>query len=225
MWRKNEGHEHRRSSTECDFGWDVVHAQANQSPSRHLYRSQPVEIMHQPIVQTRLMQPRNDDAAMVEAHRLIQQAIAEQEEGNKATNPKDAIGSKKVPIMSVVPWGVIGRLALALLEGAIKYGRHNYRVFGVRASVYVDATLRHVARFWEGEDLDPDSKVGLHHIDKAIASLTVLRDAMLQGKWSDDRPPRSADGWVDELNAQAAEMIETLGPAKQPYVHNPESDA
>jgi hypothetical protein len=130
----------------------------------------------------------------------MQQAIAEQEPGNKATNPKDAIGSKKVPIMSVVPWGVIGRVALGLLEGAIKYGRHNYRIYGVRASVYVDATLRHMARFWEGEDLDPDSKVGLHHIDKALASLTVLRDAMLQENWHDDRPPRSEDGWVDSLN-------------------------
>ena len=53
-------------------------------------------------------------------------------------------------------------------EGARKYGRHNYRVIGVRGSVYYDATLRHVTAWWEGEDLDPER--GINHISKAIAS-------------------------------------------------------
>ncbi|SVD92517.1 uncharacterized protein METZ01_LOCUS445371, partial [marine metagenome] len=30
------------------------------------------------------------------------------------------------------------------MEGAIKYGRHNYRIAGVRASVYIDATIGHL---------------------------------------------------------------------------------
>ncbi len=106
----------------------------------------------------------------------------------KPTNPKDLIGVRKVP-MSCVPAGVLLDLALALHEGAVKYGRHNYRVAGVRSSVYYDAAVGHLMDWWEGEDIDPDS--GLSHVTKAIASLTVLRDAMFQEKLTDDRPPRS----------------------------------
>lgn len=123
----------------------------------------------------------------------------------KATNPKDAIGVLKVPF-SVVPWRVIGEIALGLLEGALKYGRHNYRVSGVRASVYFDAAQRHMTDYWEGTDIDPVS--GLHHITKALSSLIVLRDAMLNNMCTDDRPPRLAAGWIDELNAQAKVLIE-----------------
>ena len=81
----------------------------------------------------------------------------------KATNPKDAVGIKKVPL-STVSSKVIMEMGLGMLEGARKYGRHNYRVAGVRASVYYDACMRHLMAWWEGEDIDPDS--GLHHIIK-----------------------------------------------------------
>lgn len=125
----------------------------------------------------------------------------------KDTNPKDAVGTGKVP-MSTVPFQVMGELGLALLEGARKYGRHNYRVAGVRASVYLDAfVLRHIGAWWEGEDIDPDS--GLSHVTKAIASLVVLRDSMLQGNWVDDRPPRAVNqDWIRELNAKAKALVE-----------------
>lgn len=123
----------------------------------------------------------------------------------KDTNPKDAIGIRKVPL-SVVPVRVLWRVALGMLEGACKYGRHNYRAAGARASVYFDATVfRHIFPWWEGEDIDPDS--GLHHIDKAIASLFVLRDSMLQGNWIDDRPPRAVPD-LKYLNQQASEIID-----------------
>ena len=97
--------------------------------------------------------------------------------GLKETNPKDAIGASKVP-MSTVSCAVLAEVGVAMLEGACKYGRHNYRGVGVRASVYYDATQRHLMSWWEGEDLDPDSE--LSHITKAITSLVVLRDAMIQ---------------------------------------------
>jgi hypothetical protein len=48
---------------------------------------------------------------------------------------------------------------------------------------------------------------GLSHIDKAIASLIVLRDSMLQGNWTDDRPP-SAAPFMDAANADAARLTE-----------------
>ena len=120
-------------------------------------------------------------------------------------NHKDAIGARKLAF-SCLPWRVLCGVALALLEGASMYGRHNYRAVGVRASVYFDAVVaRHLTSWWEGEDIDPDSN--LSHIDKAIAGLMVLRDSMLEGNFVDDRPPM---GNVDmaEMNRLAAEIID-----------------
>lgn len=133
----------------------------------------------------------------------------------KDTNPKDAVGVRKV-CFSVIPWPVLAELGLALLEGARKYGRHSYRVAGVRASVYFDANLRHMTDWWEGVDVDKDS--GLNHVTKAIASLVVLRDSMIQENWIDDRPPVSPTGWQEDGNKKAAEIIDKYPDAKEPYV-------
>jgi len=126
---------------------------------------------------------------------------------DKQSNPKDVIGVRKTP-MSCLPWRVLWHVGLAMLEGALKYGRFNYRAAGTRASVYFDAVVsRHIGPWWEGQDIDPDS--GKHHLDKAIAALMVLRDSMLQGNWVDDRPPRGlADGDLEALNAEAAALID-----------------
>lgn len=132
----------------------------------------------------------------------------------KDSNPKDAVGIKKVPF-STVPAKIIAEIGLALLEGARKYGRHNYRAIGVRASVYYDASLRHLSAWWEGEDIDPDS--GLSHITKAIAGLVVLKDSMEIGNWADDRPPKIKHGWVQELNKKAEEIISKYPNPKEPY--------
>jgi hypothetical protein len=122
----------------------------------------------------------------------------------KATNPKDLIGTRKAPL-STVPMGVIVEMGVGMLEGAAKYGRHNYRCAGVRGSVYFDAAMRHMISWWEGEDLDPDS--GLSHITKAMCSLAVLRDAQMQGMVTDDRPPRSAAFYAG-MNTAAAAMLD-----------------
>lgn len=122
----------------------------------------------------------------------------------KPTNPKDICGIRKAP-MSTVSAAVIAEIGVAMLEGSCKYGRYNYRAVGVRASVYYDATMRHLMAWWEGEDTDPDS--GMSHITKAITSLVVLRDAMIQGKVEDDRAPSSAE-FYQRLNALAAQILE-----------------
>jgi hypothetical protein len=123
----------------------------------------------------------------------------------KLTNPKDAVGIKKAPL-STVSAPVMMEVGVAMMEGARKYGRHNYREAGVRGSVYYDATIRHLVAWWEGEDIDPDS--GLSHITKAIASLTVLRDSMIRGNWDDDRPPKVQEGWLQALNDKAGKVID-----------------
>jgi hypothetical protein len=123
----------------------------------------------------------------------------------KDTNPKDAIGIAKVPF-STIPAEVVAELGLAMMEGALKYGRHNFRVAGVRASVYRDAAQRHLDAFWEGEIIDPDS--GLPHLVKCMACCAVLRDSMFRDNWVDDRPPKLPDGWLAELNKKAAALLE-----------------
>ena len=87
------------------------------------------------------------------------------EKTQKPTNPKDAVGIKKAP-MSTVSAAVLAEVGVGMLEGALKYGRHNYRGVGVRASVYYDATIRHLFSWWEGEDTDPDSQLS-HEIGRA----------------------------------------------------------
>jgi hypothetical protein len=122
----------------------------------------------------------------------------------KATNPKDSVGIRKAPL-SVVPLGIVVEMGVGMLEGASKYGRHNFRCAGIRESVYFDATMRHLIAYWEGEDLDPDS--GLSHLTKAMCSLAVWRDAQMQGMATDDRPPRSA-AFYPAMNAKAAETLD-----------------
>ena len=131
---------------------------------------------------------------------------------SKDTNPKDAIGARKAKV-SVIPSGVMYELGLAMLEGALKYGRHNYRAAGVRASVYYDAAMGHLMDYWEGQDIDPDS--GLSHLVKAMASLAVWIDALQQGMCEDDRPPRSKVHKAD-FNAAAAEIIDRYA-GKNPH--------
>lgn len=147
-------------------------------------------------------------SSYIREHALETDAMAT---GLKPTNPKDAIGILKAPT-STVPMGVIAELGVAMLEGALKYGRHNYRAVGVRTSVYVDAAKRHIDAFWEGEDNDPDAE-GLSHVTKAIACLTVLRDAQMQGKCVDDRPPRSVP-FYPRLNEIVKRLIDRYGDRK-----------
>src|SRR5439155_17031300 len=53
---------------------------------------------------------------------------------HKPSNPKDAVGVAKPP-SSTASQAVSAEVGLAMIEGARKYGRHNYRVIGVRSSI------------------------------------------------------------------------------------------
>jgi len=139
----------------------------------------------------------------------------------KDTNPKDSVGVKKAPI-STVSGAVMSEVGVAMLEGARKYGRHNYRVSGVRASVYRDAAWRHLTKWWEGEDIDPDS--GISHIIKAMASLMVLRDAEICNMLTDDRPPRIPAGFWEMLDKVVVEVIAKYPNAQEAFTHKNTKD-
>ena len=132
----------------------------------------------------------------------------------KSTNPNDIIGIKKASL-SVLSCPVLYEMGLGMLEGARKYGRHKYRAMGVSATVYYDAALRHIMDWWEGDDIDIDS--GLNHITKALTALMVLRDSMLMGNWTDDRPIRNPIN-MRELNEKAASVIENYPDCVSPFL-------
>lgn len=126
--------------------------------------------------------------------------LANSEETTKHTNPKDAIGAAKPRFWSGISWHVLREVSIAFYEGALKYGRHNYRPAGVRGSIYFDAAMDHLTKWFEGEEFDMDTLVegpdgqmfALPHISKAICCLIVLRDSQITGNWVDDRPPVTA---------------------------------
>ena len=135
----------------------------------------------------------------------------------KDTNPKESIGIRKPRFYSGLPSNVSRETSVALMEGGMKYGRHNYRVAGVRASVYYDAAIGHLNDWWEGQDTDPDS--GLHHVVKAIASLYVLRDAQLMNMCTDDRPPKSdVEGDKVRLQAIVDDLFKKYPSPKPAYI-------
>jgi len=102
----------------------------------------------------------------------------------RLTNPKDFFGSNKLPL-HLWPSTATALGCLAFLDGAGKYGRSNWRVKGVRASIYYDAARRHLDAWFEGEDLAPDS--GLPHLAHALACIAIVVDAQACGKLNDDR--------------------------------------
>lgn len=124
----------------------------------------------------------------------------------KDTNPKDAIAGTKIPFHlwpeTASIWGAMG-----LLEGALKYGRANWRESGVRASVYFDALRRHSNKWFEGEDTDPDS--GLPHFAHMLACVAILVDAEATGKLIDDRNYAVNEGYVRAVT-EATEHVNRL---------------
>lgn len=111
------------------------------------------------------------------------------------SNPKTLVGRKKLPMLSVIPSTALLYLGMAMKYGAHDapksdgghgYGPYNWRDQPIEAGVYVDAAIRHLLRWWEGTNLDPDS--GKPELAHAMASLAILADAIENGTVIDDRP-------------------------------------
>jgi dATP/dGTP diphosphohydrolase, N-terminal len=100
-------------------------------------------------------------------------------------NSKELLGMKKVSI-SKLPMVAVMHGAHAMMNGAAKYGKYNWRDKRVIASIYVDALFRHVMGWFEGEETAKDS--GVHHLGHAIACAAILLDALETGSLIDDRP-------------------------------------
>lgn len=101
-------------------------------------------------------------------------------------NPKDKIGRSKVP-MSQIPTVAEIEIALAMYQGALKYGHRNFRKYPVYASVYIEAIKRHMAKYEAGEDFDSDTDNACKHLGAAGAGISILLDAEAHGTLIDDR--------------------------------------
>jgi len=138
----------------------------------------------------------------------------------KLTNPKDIIGSAKLPL-NLVPSTLQVFAAQAFAEGATKYGAFNWRVAGVRASVYKAAHDRHMEKYWNGEWADPVT--GVPHLASAIACLAIILDAGVAGKLTDDRPPAIPLASVIEEGEKVFAHLRELHKDKNPH-HHTEAD-
>ncbi len=102
-------------------------------------------------------------------------------------DPKGQAGSLKAPLGLVPPYAMEQTSWVHKL-GADKYGPWNWRETGVCASTYVNAILRHLNAWRDGESLDPES--GITHLAHIACSANILMDAEVCGKLQDDRNKR-----------------------------------
>lgn len=123
-----------------------------------------------------------DDADGADLRALAAEIRTQVPESN---NPKDRIGQQKVSI-TTIPGVALLHEARAMMNGASRYGRFNWREHSVLASIYVDAAFRHLYSWFEGEEEAPDSHV--HHLGHARACTGILLDAQSVGNLVDDRP-------------------------------------
>jgi hypothetical protein len=132
----------------------------------------------------------------------------------KPTNPKDMLGSDKLPL-HLFPTTAKAYGCLGLLDGMMKYGKQNWRAMGVRPTIYYDAIVRHLDAWMEGEDFAPDSKV--HHLAHAIAGIAILIDSLEKGNMNDDRYyPGNYRDTVERLTPEV-ERIKNLYPDQDPH--------
>nr|MBA3583912.1 hypothetical protein [Gemmatimonadota bacterium] len=111
-------------------------------------------------------------------------------------NPKDLVGAKKAPLTLVPPSAIIA-IAEAMGNGADKYGPFNWRDQPIQVRTYVEAALRHLYAFLDGQWAAEDT--GISHLAHAMAGLAILNDAFALGAVDDNRSTGPA---ADLLRAQ-----------------------
>lgn len=135
-------------------------------------------------------------------------------EDSKPTNPKDIVASDRLPL-HLVPSTINAYASLAFLEGALKYGAYNWRMAGIRMSVYIAALERHLDKFKNGEWADPKTRVP--HLSSVIACAGIILDAMLADKATDDRAPVVPLGELHDQLQETTRHLKGLFGDRSPY--------
>lgn len=105
-------------------------------------------------------------------------------EAYELNDPKGAAGALKTPLGLIPPYAM-EQTAWVHKFGASKYGPFNWRDTGVCASTYINAIMRHLNAWRDGEDLDPES--GISHLAHIACSCNIMMDANYCEKLQDDR--------------------------------------
>jgi hypothetical protein len=104
--------------------------------------------------------------------------------------------------MDLVPTSLVSSVARILEFGARKYGDNNWRK-GLKWSRVYAALQRHLADFWEGNDLDSES--GLPHLYHAACNIAFLIEFYDKRKDLDDRFHKPT---ITYYNSKTKEEIE-----------------
>jgi hypothetical protein len=119
------------------------------------------------------------------------------------TNPKTLMGNLKVPILSVIPpasliyQGVAMRYGAYLapqVNGKRGYGAYNWRDQPVEIETYIDAAIRHLMQYQDGDEVEciyddnGDLLCEVPHLAFALATIGVLIDAIENDTAIDNRP-------------------------------------
>ncbi len=120
---------------------------------------------------------------------------SKEDEEKQLENITTILLNNNKPRISLVPPSAIIHLANAFGEG-LKYGSYSWRnkENKITSTELLDKILRHVLSIIDGEDIDPESSTGKHHIDGVIADAAIFIDTLENGTLIDDRPPKGKAG-------------------------------
>lgn len=99
---------------------------------------------------------------------------------SKSKGPLGVKHDQGKPQLSLIPRSALIAEAHVMGFGAEKYGRDNWK-HGLHYTRLIDAALRHILAYNDGEDNDPET--GLSHLAHARCCLGMLIDT--PGQWDD----------------------------------------
>ena len=124
---------------------------------------------------------------------------------------------RKLARFGLLPHEALWEIAEHYGVGASKYDDHNWRR-GFDWSLSYDALQRHLALWWSGEDIDPES--GTHHLAAAGFHVLTLLTFVREHPEGDDRW-RGDDAEVEEGEPDEEGPITEENPYVTPHVSVP----
>lgn len=104
--------------------------------------------------------------------------------------PKALKHDDNKPDLALLPYPALVEMSQAFMYGERKYARHNYR-HGFETHRLIGAALRHIYKWENGEDLDPES--GVSHLGHALASIAMLITNIAEDAATDTRHRKKTD--------------------------------